>query len=157
MGKLVQTLSEKYLPSKPCSCEICQNYCMRPGWWTVKEAAGAIDAGFGGRMMLEMAPDLSFGVLSPAFKGCENNFALNQFAKQGCNFLKNGLCELFNTGFEPLECRFCHHERIGLGEQCHLAIEKDWNTPAGQAMIAHWGKITGLWERYKNRGPDKGV
>jgi hypothetical protein len=128
---------------------------MRPGWWTVKETALAIDAGFAGRMMLEMAPDLTFGVLSPAFSGCEGNFALDQFSGKGCNFLKNGLCELFATDFQPLECRFCHHQRIGLGKQCHSDLEKDWNTPAGQAMIAHWGKITGLWDRYKSREPDK--
>ncbi len=44
---------------------------MRPGWWTVQEANEALHAGLGKRMMLEMSPDLSFGVLSPAFKGCE--------------------------------------------------------------------------------------
>jgi hypothetical protein len=153
MGKFALTLPEKYPPSEPCSCETCQNYCLRPGWWTVKEAARAIDAGFASRMMLEMSPDLSFGVLSPAFKGCEGNFALNEYANQGCNFLKNGLCELFNSDFQPLECRYCHHDRIGLGEKCHLDIEKDWNTLSGQAMTAHWGKMTGLWERHKGPGP----
>ena len=57
-----------------------------------------MDAGYGNRMMLEMAPELTFGVLSPAFKGCEGNFALNEFSKNGCNFFKNSLCELFGTG-----------------------------------------------------------
>jgi len=33
-------------------------------WWTVEEAARAITAGYGGRMMLEMSPQRSFGVLS---------------------------------------------------------------------------------------------
>jgi hypothetical protein len=116
----------------------------------VKEAARAIDAGYANRMMLEMAPDLSFGVLSPAFKGCEANFAMNINASNGCNFLKDNLCELFGTGLEPLECRFCHHERIGQGEKCHLDLEKDWKTPVGQAVIAQWGKTTGLWERSRN-------
>jgi hypothetical protein len=151
MDATAQSLSEKYPPSEPCSCDVCRNYCVRPGWWTVREAAQAIDAGFAGRMMLEMAPDIAFGVLSPAFKGCEADFALNDFSKKGCNFLKDSLCELYETGFQPLECRFCHHNRVGLGPQCHQDIEKDWNTPVGQAVIAHWGKITGLWERSKNR------
>jgi hypothetical protein len=149
--KSEQFLCEKYPASKPCSCEVCRSYCIRPGWWTVKEAARAIDAGYANRMMLEMAPDLSFGVLSPAFKGCETNFSLNLYAKQGCTFYKDNLCELFGTGHQPLECRFCHHDRIGQGEKCHLDLEKDWKTPVGQAVIAQWGKMTGLWERSKNQ------
>lgn len=145
-----KSILETFPPSKPCSCDICRSYCKRPGWWTVKEAALAVDAGYANRMMLEMAPDLGFGVLSPAFTGCEANFALNIHAQSGCNFLKNGLCELFGTGHQPLECRFCHHDRVGLGVQCHSALEIDWNTPAGQGLIAQWGKMTGLWERSKN-------
>ena len=41
------------------------------GWWTVEQAAEAISTGLAFRMMLEIAPELTFGVLSPAFKGCE--------------------------------------------------------------------------------------
>lgn len=157
MGKKIEScLCDRYPPSPPCTCQVCRNYCVRPGWWTVKEAAKAIDAGYAGRMMLEMSPDLTFGVLSPAFRGCEANFAVNEFSKQGCNYLNDNLCELYGTGFQPLECRYCHHDRVGLGEKCHGDLEKDWNTPAGQAMIAHWGKITGLWDRCKNQGPIKG-
>jgi hypothetical protein len=145
----VKTLKEKYPPSNPCSCDICLGYCRRPGWWTVEEAIKAISIGYANRMMLEIAPELSFGVLSPAFKGCEGGIALNIFAHQGCNFLKDNLCELHGTGSMPLECRFCHHERVGLGMQCHLDIEKDWNTLKGQALIKEWGKSIGLWERLK--------
>lgn len=136
--KQVKTLKQKYPPSPPCSCEICRSYCMRPGWWTVEEASKAVKAGYANRMMLEMPPDFSFGVLSPAFKGCENNFALQEYARRGCNFLSGGLCELHGTGLQPLECRFCHHTRKGLGEKCHSDIEKDWNTPAGQALVNEW-------------------
>jgi hypothetical protein len=124
-------------------------YCKRPGWWTVAEASKAIDAGYGNRMMLEMSPDKTFGVLSPAFKGCEADFALNINADKGCNFLKNNLCELHGTGFQPLECRFCHHERKGLGLQCHLHIENEWKTKEGQSIVQKWGDITGFWERLK--------
>ncbi len=132
------TLHKKYPPSEPCSCEICTAYCIRPGWWTVGQASKAIEAGYGNRMMLEVSPDLSFGVLSPAFKGCEMNFALQAFAQNGCNFLSEGLCELHGTGHVPLECRFCHHNRTGLGAACHEDIEKNWRTPAGQALIKTW-------------------
>jgi hypothetical protein len=152
MDQPEKTLGEKYPPSPACTCDVCRTYCVRPGWWTVREAASAMDAGYAGRMMLEMSPDLSYGVLSPAFKGSEGNFASNECAKNGCNFLARGLCELYKTAFQPLECRFCHHDRAGLGMECHLDLEKDWNTPIGQAVIAHWGAMTGLWERSKAHG-----
>ncbi len=139
-----KTLPEKYPPSEPCTCEICLSYCRRPGWWTVEEAAHALEAGYGNRMMLEIAPELTFGVLSPAFKGCEKSFATNEFAKNGCSFLKDDRCELYGTGYQPLECRFCHHERRGWGPKCHTDLEKDWKMPAGQALIEKWIKQIGL-------------
>lgn len=138
--KECKSLKERYTPSEPCSCDICRSYCIRPGWWTVEEAKQAIKAGYGNRMMLEISPDMTFGVLSPAFRGCERNYALQQYANNGCNFLKNGLCELHGTGFEPLECIFCHHLRKGLGQKCHADIEKDWQTPDGQTLVKNWIK-----------------
>ncbi len=138
-------LEQKYPSSKPCSCEICLNYCQRPGWWTVDEAARVIDAGYAGRMMLELSPELTFGVLSPAFKGNEGYVALQIFAGQGCTFLWDGRCELHGTDLQPLECRYCHHTRRGLGEQCHSAIEKDWYTEEGQKLVIRWGEITGVF------------
>ena len=108
------------------------------------EAELTIKAGYARRMMLEMAPELTFGVLSPAFKGCEGAFALNEFSQNGCNFFKDSLCELFGTGVQPLECRFCHHDRLGEGEKCHLDIEKDWNTEAGRTLIEKWIRVTGF-------------
>lgn len=132
------SLQKRYPPSEPCGCEICKAYCIRPGWWTVSGAARAMAAGYGGRMMLEVSPDRTFGVLSPAFFGCEGNFALQEYANRGCNFLKEGLCELHGTGFEPLECLFCHHLRKGMGQKCHADLEKDWKTPAGRALVKEW-------------------
>lgn len=142
-----KTLAEKYPPSPPCTCDICRAYCARPGWWTVEEAARAIDAGYGRRMMLEMAPDFSFGVLAPAFKGNEMSFALNIFAGRGCTFLHDHRCELHGTGFQPLECRYCHHDRPGLGRQCHADLELDWHSAAGRLLIVKWSKLTGFWQR----------
>jgi hypothetical protein len=63
------SLAARFPPSPPCSCETCLAYCARPGWWTVDEATRAIEAGYASRMMLEMAPDKTYGVLAPAFKG----------------------------------------------------------------------------------------
>lgn len=128
--KMYRSLKEKYPPSEPCNCEICKSYCIRPGWWTVEEDSQANKAGYGDRMMLEISPEMTFGVLSPAFKGCEGFYALQQYAQNGCNFFNKGLCELYVTG-TPLECRYCHHLRNGLGQKCHTDIEKDWQIPAG--------------------------
>ena len=142
-------LYKKYPPSEPCSCEICLSYCHRPGWWTVEEARKAMEAGYAGRMMFELSPERNFGVLSPAFKGNEGNYALQIFSKNGCTFLNHGLCELFGTGLQPLECRYCHHDRKGMGVQCHHDLEKDWKTEKGKRLIVQWGNRTGFW---KNQG-----
>jgi hypothetical protein len=139
-------LNFRYPPSEPCACEICTGYCIRPGWWTVKEAALALDAGLGGRMMLEVSPDRSYGVLSPAFRGCEGSFALEIFKETGCNFLQNKKCELHGTPYQPLECRYCHHNRPGRGPVCHAALERDWRTHRGQALVLRWTKQFQLWE-----------
>jgi hypothetical protein len=108
-----RSLAAKYPPSEPCACAVCLAYCMRPGWWTVREAAAAYDAEYARRMMLEPSPERTFGVLSPAFRGCEGTFALQQYATRGCAFLRDGRCELHGSGFQPMECRFCHHDRPG--------------------------------------------
>ena len=141
-------LLKKFPPSKPCSCDVCRDYCLRPGWWTVAEAEQAIDAGYAGRIMLELSPDFTFGVLSPAFRGNEGNIALQVFADCGCTFLRDGLCELIDSGFRPLECRFCHHARRDLGRKCHDAIEHDWNTREGQKLVIAWCDMNGIYQRY---------
>lgn len=145
--KKLKSLKERYPRSEPCSCEICRSYCIRPGWWTVEQASRAIEAGYGSRMMLEISPDMTFGVLSPAFRGCEGTYAFQEYASNGCNFFNNGLCELHGTGHEPLECLYCHHLRKGRGQKCHAAIEKDWHTPTGQNLVKIWIQKTKGTER----------
>lgn len=141
-------ISLRYPPSEPCSCDICRAYCSRPGWWIPEEAEKAVKKGFGNRMMLELSPDRSFAVLSPAFKGNELNFALQIFSANGCTFLNDSLCELYHTGLQPLECRYCHHLRKGKGDECHRAIEKEWQKPAAKKIIIRWGNITGFWKMH---------
>jgi hypothetical protein len=138
-------LRDKYPDSQPCGCEICVGYCKRPGWWTLEEAAAAVEAGFGPRMMLEMSPDRSFGVLAAAIKGREGKFAAGLGSSRGCTFLKDDLCELHGTGFQPLECRACHHDRPGMGPRCHADIETQWNTAAGRALVVKWSDRSGFW------------
>jgi len=145
--KNIIDLYKKYPPSKPCSCDICKTYCQRPGWWIVEEAEKAIEAGYANRMMLEISPEKDFSVLSPAFRGNEGSFALQLFSKNWCTFFKNDLCELFDTGYQPLECRYCHHERKGMGNKCHLDIEDAWKTKRGQDLVKKWGDLTGFWTK----------
>lgn len=145
--KVVSDLPAKYPPSEPCSCLTCKGYCTRPGWWTVSEAEKAVASGLSWRMMLEISPDRSFSVLSPAFKGNECNYAFGIFSGEGCTFLSNGLCELYGTGLQPLECRYCHHDRTGEGQKCHDDIGNEWNTPRGKKLVVKWGNLTGFWQR----------
>lgn len=149
-----RALALQYPPSGPCACETCRRYCSRPGWWTVREAGSAMQAGYGIRMMLEVAPERTFAVLSPAFRGCERSFALNRFAGRGCTFFHDGECELHGTGLPTLECRFCNHARPGfrLEPQCHAALEGDWHSPAGRALVTRWTKMFGLWAELKPYG-----
>jgi hypothetical protein len=140
-------LDKKYPPSESCSCDICVGFCKRPGWWTVEEAKKAIDAGFANRMMLEISDERDFGVLSPAFKGNEGEYALQAFSNRGCTFLISGKCEIYSIGLIPLECRYCHHDRIGEGLKCHLDIEKEWNTAAAKRLIVQWGNLIGFWQK----------
>jgi hypothetical protein len=132
------SLQDRYPPSEPCSCETCRNFCARPGWWSVEQAEKAIEAGYGDRMMMEIAPEKDFAVLSPAFKGCEQGVAIEECARNGCTFLAFGTCALHTTGHLPLECAFCHHDRAGQGALCHADLEADWRTPRGQALVKDW-------------------
>jgi hypothetical protein len=114
-----------------------------------------MDAGHGGRMMLEVAPERTFAVLSPAFRGCEGGFAWNEFANRGCCFLQNSRCELHGTGLQPLECRFCHHDRPGQGPLCHADLEADWHSPEGRALVDRWVRKLGLRETVKRYGLER--
>jgi hypothetical protein len=107
------------------------------------------------RRMLEPAPERTFGVVAPAFRGCEGAFAFQQYAGRGCNFLNENRCELHGTGHQPLECRFCHHDRPGLGPECHAALEEDWKTPAGRRLVIRWAKMTGGWDHLDRYGLER--
>lgn len=104
--------------------------------------------GYGPRMMLEWAPDLSFAVLSPAFKGNEADFAFQELSRNQCTFLENGGCTIFAEPFRPLECRFCHHDRLGQGDLCHHEIERDWKTSKGTRLVRAWVSRYMRWTRF---------
>lgn len=146
-GSSGRSLYEMFPASPSCNCEICRGYCQRPGWWTVSEAGIAIRQGLSHRMMLEISPEVTFGVLSPAFRGCEMHIATNAYKSAGCTFHHQYGCELYQSDLMPLECRFCHHERTGMGQKCHVALENDWNSAAGKALVVEWCTLTHLWDR----------
>jgi len=106
----------------------------------VGQAKKAILSGYSKRMMVEVSPERDFGVLSPAFKGCEGTVALQEYAGNGCNFYDGGLCELYPVGLLPLECGYCHHDRVGMGLACHLDLEKEWKAETGKILVAKWLK-----------------
>lgn len=152
--KIIQhPLRKKFPPSEPCSCEICKSYCIRPGWWLVQEARLAIEEGLANRMMLEVSPDRTFGVLSPSFKGNEGLIAMQIFSKNYCTFFNNGLCELFGKDYQPLECRFVHHSRKGQGIVCHNALEKDWNSIEGKKLVKEWIQTTSFLSKAEKLYP----
>jgi hypothetical protein len=104
-------------------------------------------------MMLEMGSGNAFGVLSPAFDGDEQGFATQGNSAKGCTFLKNDRCELHESQFQPLECRFCHHDRAGEGVRCHADIEREWNSPAGRALVVRWSNKSDFWRRLPSLHP----
>mgnify|MGYP006967047274 CR=1 FL=1 len=144
---LKASLRKKYPPSPPCGCDICRSFCVRPGLWSVAQAGAALHGGLGGRMMLEVAPNRTFAVLSPAFHGCEGKIATQLHARAGCTFFEaDESCELHGSVFLPLECAFCHHERAGQGRECHMDLQNDWNTSDGRQLVRAWCRQTGWWE-----------
>ncbi len=89
-------------------------------------------------------------------------FGVRPAGDPGCTFLVNDLCELHDTGFQPLECRVCHHDRPGVGPRCHADIEKTWNTSAGRALVVEWSNQTNFWQRieggsHSRKPPTDGV
>jgi hypothetical protein len=86
-------------------------------------------------------------VLSPALRGCEGKIASQLFADAGCTFLQgDDRCELHASPFLPLECAFCHHERAGLGINCHCDLETDWQTTEGRQLVRRWCHELGWWD-----------
>ena len=138
MGIRKHPLYKRFPPSPSCSCAIYTQYCRRPGWPLVEEVRLAIQCDQGDRFMLEFSQDASFGILVPAFKGNEGMFALSAYEHNGCTFLSSSGCVIFDTPYRPIECRFCHHARVGRGLACHLAVAHDWNTSKGKRLVTRW-------------------
>lgn len=121
-----------------------------PGWMSPEDAEKAMEAGLAGRMMRDWyVSGGNIDVLAPASIGCEGRDApdmdlgsMLKFLIQGswgkgrCTFLKDGLCELHDSGYKPMQCResyCCKSEGPS-----NLEMSEMWDTPYGRQMVARW-------------------
>lgn len=139
---------------RPCSCSECIDLCRRnPGWMTPAEANAAIDAGLAKRLMRDwLEPCTEYGndekiwILAPASEGCEGLDApecdswvsafMGNWCKGQCTFLRDGKCEIHDSGFKPRQCR----ETLGCtGEHTtNYEIAKHWDTDEGRTVVERW-------------------
>lgn len=127
-----------------CMCASCREACRRPCWPTTAEAAALIDAGLGGRLMLDFwaADDehpAGIKLLCPACPGHEGDTA--PFAPfGGCTFqaVGTGLCELHDRGLKPAEGRKTGCGKVKKSTSLHRIIAETWATPEGAAVVERW-------------------
>lgn len=147
-----------------CKCSTCVSCCERnPGWMTPDEAVAAMDAGLAKRLMRDWYESYDskdgtyhprFFILAPASKGAESQEApecpslvswYHGWYKGRCNFLtKQGLCELHDSGFKPLQCRTGSGCSPTDGYYSNLDMAKKWDTKKGRAAIKRWEKEVGF-------------
>lgn len=116
---------------------------------TPEEAAAAIRAGYAHRLMKDWFgsgpveyEDAEVFQISPAIVGYEASPApstarIVALGKGPCTFLKDGLCEIHDSGFKPIQCRNAHHSK-GTVEPSVEEMETIWNTDEGRAVVAEW-------------------
>lgn len=146
---------------KSCACQKCQSECLHnPGWFTPEEAAKAIAAGYARKLMRDwLEPSSKLGnedriyLLAPAARGCEGDDApelefdfveiiFNGLSKGRCVFFdKNGRCELYDSGFKPIQCRTALMCGPCDGYQGNYAVAKLWATPEARRLVEKWEKM----------------
>jgi Fe-S-cluster containining protein len=129
----------------PCDCEKCKHECEKvPGWFTPAEATRAIGAGYANRMSLvaEKSPDIAFA-LAPSIVGWEGKSTAFAFGR--CSFLtKEGRCEIHDSGFKPIECRFGYGCRRSAPDYPEPeAMRALWRTVEGDTAIRLWQSKVG--------------
>jgi Fe-S-cluster containining protein len=146
--------------AESCTCPECVSLCEdNPGWMTPAEARRAIEAGLGGRLMVdwlepcsEVGNERRLYLLCPAAEGCEggacrefSTFELLTVAMVGggackgrCTFLKDGLCEIHSSGFKPVQCRKSFECRGNPEYPDNYAVARLWDTEEGRAVMAMW-------------------
>jgi len=144
-----------------CSCKECARLCERqPGWPTPQEARMAIEAGYADRYMRDWWDGHEkVYIICPASKDCGGREApeipdsdgfLGGFmaiaagwTKGRCVLLKDGLCEIHDSGFKPVQCR----EALGCkavdprdGRSQNEDVMKLWDTDEGREVVKLWEK-----------------
>lgn len=130
-----------------CACEDCVQMCVEtPCWGTPAEAQALIQAGYGGRLMLDrwvggIVTDVDqIDILGPAIVGREGKPAPSRRWGR-CTFLtKEGRCELHGSGLKPIEGRLAHHD--GTPDEVHEAVAATWENPEAVALVAAWIEVT---------------
>lgn len=129
-------------PGSACACGECVAMCTRrPCWPTPEEAGRLIDAGHGGRLMLDYwaaahGPDIY--LLGTAIISREGQDA-PWWPMGRCTFLTaDRRCELHDAGLKPAEGRLAIHGRGSTNARLHEAVARTWGTDAGRAMVERW-------------------
>lgn len=122
-----------------CQCDICVSMCVhRPCWGTPEDAQKIIDAGLGGRLMLDWWSDSpqDIYILSPAIIEWEGRSA--PFWPTGrCTFLtKDNKCELHELGLKPTEGKLAICDKDP--DYLHRDVAMTWNNRKGRNLIKTW-------------------
>ncbi len=145
-----------------CKCEACVGACENnPGWMSPGEAVAAMNAGLAKKLMLDwLDPSSEVGnqgrlpVLAPASLGNEGKlapemegmnwlFSMVEWTKGRCTFLsKEGLCEIHESGFKPVQCRSLTHD----GMMNNYDAAKLWLSSEGTEAVLRWREETGCDE-----------
>jgi Fe-S-cluster containining protein len=121
-----------------CDCSNCKGCCIEvPGWFTPAEALLAIEAGFANR--LSAVKEDGVIAIAPSPVGYEG-----QEKRHGpgiCNFFtKDGLCEIHDSGFKPIECRTGFGCSPGSDYPELETMHEMWVSEEGQNAVKIWRK-----------------
>ena len=122
-----------------CTCSACVEMCgICPCIPTPDEAEQMLDHGYGQRMSSREVYKIdSFHILCPSVRGHECQHDMTHFSG-GCTFLKDGLCEIHDSGFKPLEGRAVHHDDDYSTEGMHEYIINRWDNREGRRVFRRW-------------------
>lgn len=121
-----------------CKCSACKGCCEKvPGWFTPTEAMLAIEAGFASR--LSAVKEYGVVAIAPSPVGYEGR--AKHHGPGVCNFLtKDGLCEIHNSGFKPIECRTGFGCSPGADYPELETMHEMWASEEGHNAVETWRK-----------------
>lgn len=124
-----------------CNCKTCQLQCQRsPCLGTPQDVERLLDAGYGERLSAVIwAAGMLMGTTNVPLPMIQ---AKN--TDKGCNFFKDGLCELHDLKFngeplKPTEGRLSHHtitqENFSRAKNLTWNVAKQWLMPENEAVL----------------------